>query len=60
MTYNVGPCRDCGEVVERDVANICFECWAVVDRKHHDDSTKKDSTGVLLRGMPVDILHEEE
>lgn len=35
MTYNVGPCRDCGEVVERDCANICFECWAVVDGKSY-------------------------
>ena len=59
MTYNVGPCRDCGEVVERDCANICFECWAVVDGKSYDEASKKEEAGILIPGMPVMILEEE-
>lgn len=53
MSYNIGPCRECGEVVERDAANICFECWAYHDAQDHENMAKKNDTGILLQGMPV-------
>ena len=58
MSYNVGPCRDCGQVVERDVANICFECWAHFDAQ--DQVSKKAETGIPgIPGIPVIVLEEE-
>jgi hypothetical protein len=57
MSYNVGPCRDCGQVVERDVANICFECWAHFDAR--DQVAKKAVAGILIPGMPVTVPEEE-
>ena len=31
MSYNVGKCRDCKLVVERNAANLCYDCWCIVD-----------------------------
>ena len=31
MSYNVGLCRDCDLIVERNAANLCYDCWCAAD-----------------------------
>jgi hypothetical protein len=35
MSYNVGSCRDCKIIVERNAANLCYDCWCIVDVNDH-------------------------
>ncbi len=31
MSYNVGKCRDCDLIVERNSAGLCYDCWCAAD-----------------------------
>ncbi len=31
MRYNVGKCRDCDLIVERNSAGLCYDCWCAAD-----------------------------
>ncbi len=35
MSYNIGVCRDCKIIVERNAANLCYDCWCIVDSDDH-------------------------
>ncbi len=37
MSYNIGPCRDCKIIVERNASNLCYECWSIVDSESYGE-----------------------
>ncbi len=31
MSYNIGKCRDCDLIVERNAAGLCYDCWSLAE-----------------------------